>query len=77
MIGDVPKGAPLRCRIGRHTGQEKGGTMCFQCPRCGGTYWQRGDYSAVMALADSMIERGDGDGALRVAQDAVRHGEGR
>lgn len=75
MIGDVPKGAPWRCKLGRHKGQENGGTMMFTCPNCGGSYWQRGDYRAVTALADSMIAQGRGDEALSMAQDAVRRGE--
>lgn len=71
MIGDVPKGAPLRCKLHIHTGQELGGTMCFTCLRCGGTFWQRRNYSAVTALGDRMIEEGRGEEAIAMAQTAV------
>jgi uncharacterized C2H2 Zn-finger protein len=71
MIGDVPKGAPLRCRLGRHTGQQDGGTMVYMCPRCGGSYWQPHDYSAVTRYADLLIANGQSEEALRFARDAV------
>ena len=74
MIGDVPKGAPLRCKLGRHTGQENGGTMVFTCSRCGGSFWQTKDYSAVTARADRLIDAGRGEEALDLARDAVKRG---
>lgn len=72
MIGKTPKGAPLRCKFGRHTGQKQGGTMCFECPRCGGTFWQREDFRTVTALADARIARGEGDAAVDWALGEVR-----
>lgn len=72
MIGDVPKGAPLRCRLGRHTGQERGGTMVFTCKRCGGDYWQPHDYSPVTRAADAALDRGDREGAQRLVRDALK-----
>lgn len=71
MIGDVPQGAPLRCRLRRHVGQENGGTMCFTCSRCGGTYWQPRDHRALTALGDAMIARGEGDAALRMVREEL------
>lgn len=63
---------PLRCMIGRHTGQENGGTMKFTCPRCGGSFWQPADFRATTALADRMIEGGQADEALEMAQQTIR-----
>jgi uncharacterized C2H2 Zn-finger protein len=72
MIGDVPKGAPLKCRLGRHKGQSDGGTMCFTCPNCGGSFWQKRDYSAVTAQADRLIEAGRADDAEKLVREALR-----
>lgn len=54
MIGETPKGAPLRCKLGRHVrkGFPEEGLSCYFCERCGGTYWQDKDYSAEIAAAD-------------------------
>lgn len=71
-IGDTPKGAPLRCKLGRHRGQEDGGTMAFTCPRCGGSFWQPDDHSTVTAAADAMAAAGDLDGAMRMVREAVQ-----
>ncbi len=62
---------PLRCRVGLHTGQERGGTLMFTCPGCGGAFWQRRDYSHITRQADAMIDRGDTDGAERLVRDAL------
>lgn len=73
MIGDVPRGASLRCRFGRHTGQERGGLMVFTCPRCGGDYWQdRDDYRGALAVADAALVRGDRVAARRALADVGR-----
>jgi len=39
-IGDVPDGAPVPCRFGRHVGQENGGLLVYTCERCGGDFCQ-------------------------------------
>lgn len=76
MIGDVPKGAPFRCRLGRHRGSEPpaGGLSFFTCPDCGGTYHQKKDYSAELAAADRAIDRGDTDLARQIHEGAARRG---
>lgn len=61
-----------RCVLGRHTGQENGGTMMFTCPRCRGSYMQPLDFSHVATEADTMIAQGDVSGALRMVRSAVR-----
>lgn len=65
------------CMLGRHTGQREGGTMMFTCPRCGGSFWQRKDYSAITRYADMLIALGQADEALRFVRDAVRKGKTR
>lgn len=73
MIGDVPKGAPLRCRLGRHTGQENGGTMVFTCPRCGGSFWQAPDVRDLTGPADARLTAGeDPELVLRETMAEVR-----
>jgi hypothetical protein len=73
MIGDkVPKGAPLRCRLGRHTGQAEGGTAMYTCPRCGGSYWQTVSMRDVQETADMMINAGRTDEALEYARREIR-----
>lgn len=64
------------CIIGRHAGQEDGGTMMFTCPRCKGSFWQPHDYSAVTSAADRLIDQGDHEGAERLVRSAFR-GQGR
>jgi hypothetical protein len=66
MIGEVPKGAPLRCRLGRHTGSEP--------PAGGGTFHQKKDYSAQLRAADAAIDRGDLDLADRIHREAANPG---
>jgi hypothetical protein len=67
---------PWRCRLGRHIGQESGGTLMFTCPRCGGSYWQSLKHydrlQRVSAAADLMIAAGRADEALKYTQDEVR-----
>jgi hypothetical protein len=72
VIGDIPKGAPLLCKLHRHTGQENGGTMAFTCSRCGGSFWQTKDMSHITAAADLMVAAGRGDEAVEFARDAVK-----
>lgn len=67
----------VRCKLGKHIGQAQGGTMMFTCSRCGGSFWQRGDYRAVTALADQLIADGKGHEAVRFAHDVVRATKGR
>jgi predicted nucleic acid-binding Zn-ribbon protein len=72
LIGDVPKGAPLRCRMGRHIGQERGGLMVFQCPRCGGSYWQTNPkYRAAMDQVRVAEDAGDMAGARRIFEETT------
>jgi predicted nucleic acid-binding Zn-ribbon protein len=64
---DVPEGAPLLCRVGRHKGQEAGGLMIFQCPRCGGDYWQTDPkYTAAMDQVRLAESRDDYATASRI-----------
>lgn len=74
MIGDTPKGAPLKCRLGRHEGQERGGTMVFTCSNCGGSFWQTKDYSHITVLAEARLALGD-ESAVDWAHDKVKNGE--
>lgn len=62
---------PLRCMLGRHTGQKQGGTMMFLCPRCGGSYWQTKDFSAVTRRADFLIRTGHAEEGRELARKAV------
>lgn len=64
---------PIRCILGRHTGQAQGGTLMFTCPRCRGSFFQRDDYSAVERKADVLIDAGRTDDALRLVRDALRN----
>jgi hypothetical protein len=72
MIGDVSKGAPRRCKLGRHIGQERGGTMVFTCSRCGGDFWQTADMRAVTAAADARIAAGDHSAVSWAADEVAR-----
>ena len=60
MIGETPKGAPLRCKLRRHTGQERGGLMVYTCPRCGGDFWQRYNPRMREALTKAELMVADG-----------------
>lgn len=66
MIGDVPRGAPIRCRLGFHKPLPGAGLYIYTCARCAGAYWQRKDYSGAVRAADRAIDRGDFDGAERI-----------
>lgn len=77
MIGDIPKRAPLRCRLGSHVGMESGGTLTFNCTRCGGTYWQPKDLSATTARADALIAQDRSAEAMETAQREIREAYGK
>lgn len=67
MIGKVPKGAPLRCKLHMHIGQERGGLMAFDCPRCGGSYWQtKRKYTEAMDRVREFEAVGDDETAVRI-----------
>lgn len=76
MIGDIPQDAPRKCRKGEHIGQEKGGTMVFYCPRCGGSFWQPYELRSLNPIADRMIDEGRGDEAIEMVRDRVRRFHG-
>jgi uncharacterized C2H2 Zn-finger protein len=67
----------IRCMLGRHTGQAEGGTLMFWCPRCEESFWQEKDLRHIQANADFMIEHGQCDQALDVAQAEIRKAYGK
>lgn len=66
----------LLCKLGRHVGQETGGTMMYTCPRCKGSFWQTQDMSHISAAADLRIAAGDRS-AVVWAHEQVRRTVGR
>lgn len=58
--------------MGRHVGRENGGTQVYTCSRCGGSFWQEHDFSAVTREAEALMAIGEHENALRLAQRAVR-----
>jgi predicted nucleic acid-binding Zn-ribbon protein len=72
MIGDVPKGAGPRCKMGFHKGQERGGLMVFTCPRCGGDFWQTNPkYRAAMERVRVAEAVNDMDEAKRIYEETT------
>ena len=51
--------------------------MMFTCLRCGESYWQSRDYSAVTRMADSLVDRGRSDEALKMVRDVLERDNAR
>lgn len=62
----------LVCWFLGHKGQKEGGTVIFTCPRCGGVFFQRHDFSAVTKRADALISEGQSEEALRLAREEIQ-----
>lgn len=73
MIGDVPKGAPIRCRLGFHKRKPDEGLLCYYCDRCDGTYWQdRPGARAALTAVEVAESHGNMDEAKRIHDEWIQ-----
>jgi hypothetical protein len=71
-IGDVPDGAPVACRFGRHVGQENGGLLVFTCERCGGDFWRTKRFHRALQRAGALAANRRYAEASAVVDDALQ-----
>lgn len=71
MIGDVPAGAPLRCRLGQHKPKPGGGLSVYKCALCEGVFWQPLEVREQLKYAEAAIKRDDWEEARRIHREAL------